>query len=86
MGAPTLWNDNLYFGAQYAALKAFHYDSQAQQIQAQYTSKTPETFGYPGPIASVSSNGNSNGIVWIFGSDSIMHAYDATNLANELFN
>ena len=28
----------------------------------------------------------NNGIVWIFGSDSIVHAYDANNLATELYN
>ena len=28
------------------------------------TSQSPETFGYPGATPSVSSNGNSNGIVW----------------------
>ena len=85
-GAPAMWNNNLYFGGYQAPLLAFHYDPVAQQIQATPTSQTPETFDYPGPTPSVSSNGNSNGIVWVFGSDSVLRAYDANNLANEFYN
>jgi hypothetical protein len=85
-GAPTMWNNNLYFGSRNSRVKAFSYNPQTQQIQAQYTSETPEFFGMPGPTPSVSANGTSNGIVWIFASTSFLGAYDATNLANELYN
>jgi len=85
-GAPTMWNNNLYFGSQSAKLKAFRYDPVAQQVQSQYTSATPESFNYPGPTVSVSSNGTSNGIVWIFDYNSVLRAYDANNLATELYN
>ncbi len=50
------------------------------------TSSTSEYFASPGPTVSVSANGNSNAIVWIFDSYSVLRAYDATNLANELYN
>ncbi len=85
-GAPTMWNNNIYFGCPQAQLKAFSYDPQAQQIRAQYTSATPEFFGYPGPTVSISSDGTSNGIAWIFESNSVLRAYDANNLATELYN
>ena len=85
-GSPVMWNNNLYLGGQFAQLEAFHYDSVKQQIQVPFTSATPETFQYPGPTPSISSNGTQNGIVWIFGSDSVLHAYDANNLANEFYN
>src|SRR5271165_2105435 len=85
-GSPAMWNNSLYFGGQNAPLTAFHYDPETQQIQAQYTSETPESFTYPGPTPSVSANGVNDGIVWIFGSDSIVHAYYANNLAIELYN
>ena len=86
-----MWNNNLYIGGEYEQLLSFHYDPVAQQIQVPFTSATPETFDYPGPSPSVSSNGTSNGIVWIFGTDfgtrdSVLRAYDANNLANELYN
>jgi hypothetical protein len=85
-GSPAMWNNNLYFGGQNEQLMSFRYDAVAQQILAQPTSQTPESFTYPGPTPSVSSNGNSNGIVWIFGSDSVLRAYDANNLATEFYN
>ena len=85
-GAPAMWNNNIYFGGQNEALMSFAYDPVAQQIQAEPTSQTPEMFGYPGPTPSVSSNGSSNGIVWIFESSSVLRAYDANNLAKELYN
>jgi len=85
-GAPTMWNNNLYFGAAGGQLKIWRYDPQAQLINPQFTSATPEYFSYPGPTPSISSNGTSNGIAWIFGCDSVLRAYDANNLANELYN
>jgi len=65
----------------------------AQQIQAQYTSATPETFVFPGPTPSVSANGTSNAILWVIETDSfenggnaVLRAYDANNLATEFYN
>lgn len=92
-GGPAMWNNNLYFGGIYdSPLKAFYYDSVAQQIQTSFTSATPESFNYPGPTPSVSSNGSNNAIVWIIQTDdygsgnAVLRAYDATNLATELYN
>jgi hypothetical protein len=51
------------------------------------TSKSPTTYGFPGATPAVSANGTTNGIVWVIEPiKSILHAYDATNLANELYN
>ncbi len=91
-GAPTMWNNNLYFGGWLAPLKAFYYDPVGQQIQEQYTSKTREGFYYPGPTVSISANGTSNAIAWIIQTDAypvgnaVLRAYDATNLATEFYN
>ena len=52
-------------------------------------SKSSASFTYPGTTPSVSANGSSNAIVWaIEHSDptDVLHAYDAANLANELYN
>jgi hypothetical protein len=71
---------------------AFYYDPVAQQIQPNYTSITPEIFGFTGPTPSVSANGTSNAIVWIIETDTypsgngVLYAYDATNLATEFYN
>jgi len=45
-------------------------------------------YGYPGANMSVSANGSNNGIVWSIEASgvNVLHAYDATNVANELYN
>lgn len=91
-GAPAFWNNNLYFGGSYDALKVFAYNPQTQLLSTAPTSQSPETFIFPGPTPAVSSNGNANGIVWIVETDhfgpgmAVLRAYDATNLATELYN
>jgi hypothetical protein len=50
------------------------------------TSKTPDTFSYPGSTASISANGSAGGIVWdLDRATRELRAYDALNLANELY-
>jgi hypothetical protein len=89
-GAPAYFNGSLYFGGVYDQLKAFSVAN--GQISTTPTSASPSGYGYPGPTPSVSSNGTTNGIVWAVASDAygydgpaVLHAYDATNLGNELY-
>ncbi len=91
-GAPAFWNNNVYFGGYSDRLKAFRFDTHAEQISVGPVSQSPQYFNYPGPTPSVSSNGQNNGIVWIIQSDAyswsgpaILRAYDANNLATELY-
>jgi hypothetical protein len=50
-------------------------------------SLSPQTFGYPGAVPTVSANGTKNAIVWaVEPSKAILHAYDANNVSNELYN
>jgi hypothetical protein len=52
------------------------------------SSQTPSQFAYPGTAPAISANGTSNGIVWAHanGATAVLHAYDAANLAHELYN
>ena len=91
-GAPAFWNNNVYFGGYSDHLKTFRFDPQAQQLSVGPVSQSRQYFNYPGPTASVSSNGQNNGIVWVIQSDAfarngpaILRAYDANNLGNELY-
>ena len=56
-------------------------------------SSSSENFGYPGTSPAISANGASNGILWTVqvtgfssGVPAVLRAYDATNLATELYN
>jgi hypothetical protein len=86
-GAPAYFNGNIYYGPVGNNLLQFQF-SKAKLSQSPH-SKSAASFTYPGTTPSVSANGASNGIVWaIEHSDpnDVLHAYDATNLANELYN
>ena len=42
-------------------------------------------FPYPGCVPTISANGVSNGIVWAIDQAGLVRAYDATNVAVELY-
>ncbi|PYU91129.1 MAG: hypothetical protein DMG25_15470, partial [Acidobacteria bacterium] len=100
MGAPAYWNGHLYFGSERETtntadhVKAFSFNAGGSGlISTAPTSQTPETFLFPAVSPSVSANGTSNGILWLldnaqFGGAccQVLHAYDATDLARELYN
>ncbi len=90
-GAPAFFNNTIYYGPVDSSIVAFPI-ANGRFTSTSPTSYTPTIFGYPGPTPSISSNGNSNGIVWAIqtdgygnGTQAILHAYDATNLANQLY-
>ncbi len=90
---PAFWNNNVYFGGSGDNLRQFTFDPLAEQLSDSAVSKSGTHFGFPGPTPSISANGNANGIVWVLqndaygsGGNTILHAYDATNLATELYN
>jgi hypothetical protein len=91
-GTPAFWNNTLYIGGTNDALEAFSFNANGSgMLSTAPVSATPEAYGYPGPTPSISANGSSNGIVWALevvaaNFSTILHAYDATNLANELYN
>jgi PQQ-like domain len=86
--SPAYFNGNLYYGANGASLRAFSVTGAKVSMTA--TSKSAGTFGYPGTSPAVSANGTSNAIVWAHenaaSGAAVLHAYDATNLATELYN
>jgi hypothetical protein len=85
---PAFFNGVLYVGAVGDALKAFPVTKAT--IASSPSSRTAIAFPYPGTTPGVSANGTQNGIVWALESSpsaaAVLHAYDATNLARELYN
>jgi hypothetical protein len=83
---PAYFNGIIYYGAVGDNLKAFPF-SQAL-LASSPSSQSTNALPYPGATPSISANGASNGIVWAAenGSVAVLHAYNANNLSNELYN
>jgi outer membrane protein assembly factor BamB len=81
------YNGSIYFGPHGNHLMQFEF-SQARLTTSPH-SNSVASFTYPGTTPSISANGLNNGIVWaIEHTDPIdvLHAYQAGNLAKELYN
>jgi outer membrane protein assembly factor BamB len=83
---PAYFNGTVYYGDSGDSLKAFPI-AQAR-LAAAPQSQSTTAFAYPGTAPSVSANGTSNAIVWAHenADPAVLHAYDAANLAHELYN
>ena len=83
---PAFFNGTVYYGDVSNTLKAFPIT--AAKLSSSPSSESTTIFGYPGTSPAVSANGRANGIVWAVenAGSAVLHAYDATNLAHELYN
>jgi hypothetical protein len=83
---PAYFNGAIYFGAVGNPIRAFRLSNAL--VPSTPASSTPSSFPYPGSTPGISANGSSNGIVWAAenGAPAVLHAYDAANLVNELYN
>ena len=83
---PAYFNGTVYYGDSGATLKAFSISN--AKLAGVPQSQSASQFTYPGTAPSVSANGTSNAIVWAHenSNPAVLHAYDAANLARELYN
>jgi hypothetical protein len=95
---PAFWNNTLFIAPINQPMLAYSFDPAVDKFSPTTpTSQSPTPFGFPGSTPSVSASASGgNAIVW--GIDSrrsctgqgcgpaVLHAYDATNLAHELWN
>jgi len=83
---PTYFNSTVYFGAVGSPIEAFAISD--GRLSLLYTMLSSNTFPYPGATLSISANGSANALLWAVenGATGILHAYDATNLTNEVYN
>lgn len=84
-GMPAYFNGTVYYGAVGDVLRAFSISN--AKLSTLPSSQSAHSFGYPGATPSVSADGTKNGIVWVAenGSTAGLYAYDAGNLAHELY-
>jgi hypothetical protein len=90
-GTPAYFNENIYIQGVKDLLKQFTISNGL--LSGGPTAVAVDNIGYPGTTPAISSNGTLNGIVWVVQSDgaasskaSTLRAYDAGNIANELYN
>jgi hypothetical protein len=83
--APIYFNNTMYIGGVVNSIMAFPITN-AKLVMAP-SSKTANTFSYPGAMPVVSASGTTNAIVWAVenGTNGVLYAFDATNLATELY-
>lgn len=87
---PAYWNGTLYVHCEGDVLRAFRWSN--GQLSSQPVAKGQIVAYVHGATVSISSNGSDNGIAWEIdntnhdnGGPAILRAYDASNVANELY-
>ena len=97
---PAYWigTGALYFHCNANVISAYSWNASTAQISTTPTSQGSTVFTTHGATPSISANGAVNGIIWDIDNSaysyklgvpqgpSVLHAYDATNVANELYN
>ncbi|MGB9329429.1 MAG: fibronectin type III domain-containing protein [Steroidobacteraceae bacterium] len=89
--APAYWQNRVYLCGVSDACKLYTLSN--GQLSSTPTSQAPTTFAYPGaqPVVSAASTSATSALMWAVEFNStlgagVLHAYDATNLATELYN
>ncbi len=98
---PVYWNGLVYFHSNGDVLRAFSWTAGAaggQQLSSNSVANGHTVFNQHGATPSLSANGNSDAIIWEIDDSAyntnnpsasgpaVLHAYNATNIANELYN
>ncbi len=88
-GNASYWNGNLYLGAANSTLRQYQFQNGV--LNTTPVAQAGPVFSIRGANTVVSANGNQNAIVWVYekssnGGRAILHAHDANNVSNELWN
>ncbi len=97
---PVYWmgTSTIYYHCNDNVISAYSWNATTAQISTSPTSKGSAVFQTHGATPSLSANGAVNGIIWDIDNSaysyklgvpqgpSVLHAYDATNVATELYN
>lgn len=93
-GAPAYWNGHVYWHGSKDVLKDWAVTN--GRLSEQPVAAASTVFTDPGATPTVSANGSKNGIVWVVRTKTwnargnsipaVLYAYDASNVARELYN
>jgi hypothetical protein len=86
-GIPAYWQNHIYFWGANDVLKTFRLHNGL--LSQKPISTATAISQVPGPVPMVSSNSNTNGIVWAMhhraNQSTILRAYDAANISREIY-
>ena len=91
---PSVWGNTLYIGATNDNVKAYSISNAS--IASSPSSKSSDTYTFPGSNTVVSASGSTGGVLWAIDTNKsgtngrangpfVLRAYDATNLATRLW-
>jgi Bacterial Ig-like domain (group 2) len=90
---PTFWNGSIYYHCAQDVVKQYYWYSSTGLLSTSPVSQGSVTYGGHGANTSISANGTSDAILWDIdtsqaqnGGAAVLHAYSATNLAQQLYN
>jgi hypothetical protein len=83
---PAYWNGNVFFAGNGDSIKQFKLNTSIAKLGTTPFAKGPEVYGFPGGEPVVTANAVGSGIVWAVEHAGVLRAYDATNVARELYN
>jgi hypothetical protein len=95
---PVYWNGSIYYHCSHDVLHAFSWSASTGLMSTSPTSSATAVYTQHGATPSLSANGDANGIIWDTDNTNynqntpsssgplVLHAYDATNVATELYN
>src|SRR6185437_178528 len=82
---PTYWNGNIFFVGNGDRVKQFKLNTSTAKLAPTPFATGPEVYGFPGGQPVVSANAIGSGVVWAVEHAGVLRAYDATNVARELY-
>ncbi len=80
----AFWNNNLYVWGSFDVLRQYSFVN--GKFNPTPSSQNQIKFSYRPAALAVSANGTQSGILWATTPDSVLHAFDAANIATELWN
>jgi hypothetical protein len=88
-GSPVYFNGTIYYSAANDLIRTFPFTNALLATAGTQSTPSSEPFCFPGATMAISANGTSNGILWATqnsSSQGVLHAFDADNIATELYN
>jgi hypothetical protein len=90
---PTFWNGTIYYHCAQDVVKAYYWYPSTGLLSTSPVSQGSITYGGHGANSSLSANATSDAVLWEIdttnaqsGGAAIVHAYNAVNLSQELYN